>query len=164
MGSGDMTGSPSPSRDRGEVELGADEAALLDAARQVQRRAYAPYSGFHVGCALRTADGRVFTGANVENAAFSPTICAERVALPAAVVAGARDFTLLAVVGTGPGPCTPCGICRQVLYEFAPDLPILAAGTDGSVARYVLSRDLLPHGFGPARLTGDPDPDVPGPP
>lgn len=129
-----------------------DVEALLAAAREVRERAYAPYSGFRVGCALLAADGRVFLGANVENAAYSPTICAERVALPAAVVAGARDFTALAVVGTGDGPCTPCGVCRQVLYEFAPDLLVIAAGETGEIARHQLGRDLLPHGFGPTRL------------
>jgi cytidine deaminase len=129
-----------------------DLDALLDRARGAQARAYAPYSGFRVGCALLAADGRVFEGANVENAAYSPTICAERVALPAAVVAGVRDFAGLAVVGDGPGPCTPCGVCRQVLFEFAPDLEVLAAGSDGATARYVLGRDLLPDGFGPRRL------------
>lgn len=129
-----------------------DEAALVARARAAQASAYAPYSGFKVGAALLAADGRVFTGANVENAAFSPTICAERVALPVAVVAGVRAFAALAVVGDGDGPCTPCGVCRQTLYEFAPDLVVLAAGASGEVARFVLSRDLLPHGFGPARL------------
>ena len=126
---------------------------LLERARQTQQAAYVPYSGFRVGAALLAEDGRVFVGANVENAAYSPSICAERVALPTAVVAGVRDFSALAVVGDGPGPCTPCGVCRQVLYEFAPDLLILAAGTDGATARYVLGRDLLPDGFGPARLS-----------
>jgi cytidine deaminase len=129
-----------------------DWDGLLAEAIAAQVRAYAPYSGFRVGAALLAADGRVFVGANVENAAYSPSICAERVALPAAVVAGATEFAALAVVGDGPGPCTPCGVCRQVLFEFAPDLEILAAGTDGAAARYVLSRDLLPHGFGPGRL------------
>jgi cytidine deaminase len=143
----------SPGRAAGPA-LSSREVSLLEAARQALRHAYAPYSGFRVGCALRTADDRVFLGANVENAAFAPSICAERVALPAAVVAGARDFALLAVIGDGAGPCTPCGVCRQVLFEFAPDLPILAAGSDGSLARYVLSRDLLPHAFGPGRLAG----------
>lgn len=132
--------------------LSESEAALLHEARRMRDRAYAPYSGFRVGCALLAADGRVFLGANVENAAYSPTICAERVALPAAVVAGVRDFTALAVVGDGDGPTTPCGVCRQVLFEFAPDLVVLAGGETGATGRYVLGRDLLPEGFGPARL------------
>lgn len=133
-----------------------DDDALVAAAREAQGRAYVPYSQFRVGAALLAADGRVFVGANVENAAYSPTICAERVALPQAVVTGVRDFTAIAVVGDGEGPCTPCGVCRQALYEFAPDLVVLAAGTSGQTARYVLARDLLPHGFGPLRLRGAP--------
>jgi cytidine deaminase len=129
-----------------------DLMRLLERARQVQQRAYVPYSHFRVGAAVLAADGRVFEGANVENAAYSPTICAERVAVPSAIVAGARALVAMAVVGDGPGPCTPCGVCRQVLYEFAPDLVILAAGTAGEPVRYVLGRDLLPEGFGPLRL------------
>lgn len=136
---------------------GVDEDALLAQAREAQGRAYAPYSGFRVGAALLTADGRVFLGANIENAAYSPSICAERVALPSAVVAGARALLAVAVVGSGPGPCTPCGVCRQVLFEFAPDLLVIAAGTDGAVARYTLGRDLLPDGFGPVRLAAGGD-------
>jgi cytidine deaminase len=136
------------------VASGVDEAALLDAARRAREQAYAPYSGFRVGAALLDADGRVWLGANVENAAYPATICAERTALPAAVVAGAREFVALAVAGDGDGPCTPCGTCRQVLYEFAPDLLVLASGATGATARYVLGRDLLPDGFGPRRLTG----------
>lgn len=135
-----------------------DWDALLEQASAAQELAYAPYSGFRVGCALMAADGRVFLGANVENAAYSPTICAERTALPSAVVAGAREFIALAVVGDGPGVCTPCGVCRQVLYEFAPDLEILVGGSDGVTQRFVLSRDLLPHGFGPARLAAGSQP------
>ncbi len=129
-----------------------DAGALLAAASEAREHAYAAYSGFRVGCALLTADGRVFIGANVENAASGSTICAERVAMPAAVVAGARDFVALAVVGDGDGPCTPCGACRQVLFEFAPDLVVLAGGASGEPARYVLGRDLLGGGFGPRRL------------
>ena len=129
-----------------------DADALLAAAVAVQHQAYAPYSGFHVGAALLAADGRVFTGANVENAAYGSTICAERVAMPAAVVAGVRDFVALAVVGSGDGPCTPCGACRQVLFEFAPALIVIAAGADGATARYRLGPELLPDGFGPLRL------------
>ena len=134
-----------------------DWDALLEQAYAAKELAYAPYSRFRVGCALLAADGRVFLGANVENAAYSPTICAERVALPAAVVAGAREFLAMVVVGDGPGPCPPCGVCRQVLYEFAPDLDILAVGSDRDMERYVLSRDLLPHGFGPDRLAAGAD-------
>lgn len=131
-----------------------DEAALVAAASAARDSAYAPYSQFRVGCALLAADGRVFTGANIENAAYGSTICAERVAMPAAVVEGAREFLALAVVGDGDGPCTPCGACRQVLFEFAPDLLVLAGGGDGEVARYRLGEQLLPDGFGPLRLGG----------
>lgn len=126
---------------------------LLEAARLVRRGAYAPYSRFRVGAALRAGDGRVFTGVNIENASYPAGICAERAALAGAVTAGARQFDRIAVVCDGAGPCPPCGICRQVLFEFAPDLVVLAGGADGSVARYVLGADLLPDGFGPERLT-----------
>lgn len=125
---------------------------LLQAALAVRERAYTPYSGFKVGAALEATDGRVFVGCNVENAAYGPTICAERNAVTTAVAEGVRSFRRIVVVGSGPGPTTPCGVCRQVLFEFAPDLEITAVGTDGASAVYVLSRDLLPHGFGPARL------------
>jgi cytidine deaminase len=129
-----------------------DLDGLLERARQARQRAYAPYSRFRVGAALQAADGRIFLGANIENAAYSPSICAERVALPAAVIAGVREFAALAVVCDGDGPCPPCGVCRQVLFEFAPELLVVAAGTNDETARWVLGRDLLPHGFGPARL------------
>ena len=130
---------------------GGYEDPLLDAARDAQTRAYAPYSGFRVGAAVLDVAGRVWQGANIENAAYPATICAERTALPAAIVAGVREFTAIAVVGDGDGPTTPCGTCRQVLFEHAPDLVVLAAGASGEVARFVL-RDLLPAGFGPERL------------
>ena len=127
---------------------------LLEAARRARDVAYAPYSGFRVGAAVRSADGRVFTGTNVENAAYPATLCAERVAIGAAVTAGARDLVALAVVCSGAGPCTPCGLCRQVLFELAPEVQIIAAGADGATARYMLARDLLPEAFGPQRLRG----------
>ena len=133
---------------------GIDEAALVEAASRARELAYAPYSNFRVGAALLADDGRIFTGANVENAAYGSTLCAERVVMPAAVVAGVRDFSALAVVGDGDGPTTPCGACRQVLFEFAPDLLVLAGGGDGATARYRLGPDLLPDGFGPLRLPG----------
>jgi cytidine deaminase len=129
-----------------------DPAALLAIATEMREHAYAPYSEFRVGCALLAADDRVFVGANVENAAYGSTLCAERVAMSLAVVDGARSFVAVAVVGDGKGPCTPCGACRQFLYEFAPELVVLAGGADGAVARYVLGNDLLPDGFGPLRL------------
>ncbi len=134
--------------------LPADERELVTAAITARGGAYAPYSRFHVGAALRLDDGAIVTGANVENAAYPATICAERVAVAYAVAHGQRSFRRLAVVGTGPAVCTPCGTCRQVLNEFGPGLEVLAAGDAGAVTRYVLGRDLLPDGFGPASLDG----------
>lgn len=130
------------------------EQELVDAARDARAGAYAPYSRFRVGAALRADDGTIFTGANVENAAYPATICAERVAVSTAVTRAHRTFASLAVMGTGPRVCTPCGLCRQVLHEFAPDLVVLAAGETGMVERYLLGRDLLPHGFTGASLEG----------
>lgn len=118
---------------------------LIQAAGEAIECAYAPYSGFKVGAALLTSDGRVFTGANVENASFSLTICAERVALLKAVTEGAREFEKLALATTGDKPVLPCGACLQALAEFAPDLIIIAGSGDGP-AEYRLS-DLLPTPF-----------------
>jgi cytidine deaminase len=119
--------------------------ALTVAALTARDRAYAPYSRFSVGAALQAADGRVFTGSNVENASYGLTICAERVALGAAVSAGARHFTRLVVCsGSGRGSA-PCGACRQALAEFG-DLVVEAVGPDGS-RRWRLA-DLLPDAFG----------------
>lgn len=116
---------------------------LLAAARRVREKAYAPYSGFRVGAALLSRDGRVFTGVNVENASYPAGLCAERAALAAAVSAGARDFTALAVCADG--PVTPCGFCRQALSEFG-DLDLLCAGPAGEARLYRLSQ-LLPDAF-----------------
>ncbi len=146
MTSGQSTGSTQ--------SLSSDERELVEAAVDARDRAYAPYSRFRVGAALRTDDGTIVTGANVENAAYPATICAERVAGAYAVAHGQRSFRMLAVVGTGPAVCTPCGTCRQFLYEFGPDLEVLATGDTGAVTRYVLGRDLLRDGFGPATLEG----------
>lgn len=136
-------------------ELAAPSAegvpGLLARARDAREAAYAPYSGFAVGAALLADDGRVFVGANVEGAAYPVTLCAERSAVAAAVVAGARVFSAIAVIGSGPGPCTPCGMCRQVLYEFSPGMVVIAGGEDGTSARWRLD-ELLPAGFGPDRL------------
>ena len=124
--------------------------ALLAAARQVQRQAYAPYSNFLVGAALETPDGKVFVGCNVENASFGLTICAERAAIFAAVSAGAREFRRAVVVSNVDPPAAPCGACRQVLAEFGLNLSIEAVGSARTV-RWQLS-ELLPAAFGPEQL------------
>ncbi len=124
---------------------------LVELAFTMLERSYAPYSHFPVGAALEGADGTLYTGCNVENAAYGSCICAERTALVKAVSEGCRSFRRLAVVGSGPDYCWPCGACRQMLYEFAPDLEILAANGAHQFVKYTL-RQLLPHGFGPETL------------
>ena len=105
---------------------------LIQKAVEMQKFSYIPYSHFPVGAALLCGDGRVFTGCNVENAAYGSTICAERTALVKAVSEGCTSgFTTLAIAGKGPDYCWPCGACRQMLYEFAPDLLVLATRGDG---------------------------------
>ncbi len=129
------------------------DQALVELAFTMLDRSYVPYSRFPVGAALLCADGTVFTGCNVENAAYGSTICAERTALVKAVSEGHRDdFVRLAVVGRGEDYCWPCGACRQMLYEFAPNLTVLVARGDGQFVTLPL-KELLPHGFGPASLT-----------
>ncbi len=125
---------------------------LVDLAVAMLERSYVPYSNFPVGAALLCSDGSVFTGCNVENAAYGSTICAERTALLKAVSEGHRDdWVTMAVVGNSDQPCWPCGSCRQMLYEFCPELELLVAGKDRVIERVKLS-DLLPHGFGPRYL------------
>ncbi len=127
------------------------DQALVDLAFAMLERSYAPYSRFPVGAALLCPDGTVFTGCNVENAAYGSTICAERAALVKAVSEGRREFTVLAVAGNSGDYCWPCGACRQMLYEFAPDLTVLVARGDGDYVKLPL-KELLPHGFGPGSL------------
>ena len=128
------------------------DQALVELAFAMLERSYVPYSHFPVGAALLCADGTVFTGCNVENAAYGSTICAERTALVTAVSEGRRDdFVRLAVAGRSEDYCWPCGSCRQMLYEFAPDLTVLVARGDGDFVTLPL-RELLPHGFGPSSL------------
>lgn len=124
---------------------------LVELAFTMLDRSYAPYSNFPVGAALEGSDGVVYTGCNVENAAYGSCICAERTALVKAVSEGCRSFRRLAVVGSSADYCWPCGACRQMLYEFAPDLEILAANKDHQFVKYTL-RQLLPCGFGPDTL------------
>ena len=124
---------------------------LVELAFTMLDKAYMPYSHFPVGAALEGADGSVHTGCNVENAAYGSCICAERTALVKAVSEGCRTFKRIAVVGNSADYCWPCGSCRQMLYEFAPDLEVLVANRDHDFVKYTL-RQLLPHGFGPSSL------------
>lgn len=124
---------------------------LCDLAREAAKKAYAPYSGFCVGAALLCDDGSVFVGCNIENASFSPTVCAERVAVFKAVSEGKRAFSAIAVAGGKNGEitaeCPPCGVCRQVLGEFcSPDMPVFLVTRDGYTKRTL--GELLPFGFG----------------
>ena len=125
-------------------ELKAAAVTMLD-------RAYCPYSHFAVGAALECADGTVFTGCNIENAAFSPTICAERTAVAKAVSEGHTDFVRIVVAGRCESFCVPCGVCRQGLREFAPDMEIICLNSKGEEQVFTLS-ELLPHSFGPEFL------------
>ena len=126
--------------------------ALCAAALAMLSRAYAPYSRFPVGAALECADGSVFTGCNIENAAFSPSICAERTAVAKAVSEGHRDFVRIAIAGAAEQFCPPCGVCRQVLSEFASDaLEILLVNGAGDVRETTLG-ELLPQRFGTEQL------------
>ncbi|MBW1760541.1 MAG: cytidine deaminase [Deltaproteobacteria bacterium] len=118
---------------------------LKQAARLARSHAYAPYSGFTVGAAVRTKSGAVFTGCNVENASYGATICAERAALAAAVAAGERELAALVIASGARRPTPPCGICRQCLSELAPSLPIRSYTGDAH-AEYDLA-SLLPHAF-----------------
>ena len=120
---------------------------LLELALEARKNAYVPYSGYAVGAALLTEDGKVFIGCNIENAAYGNTLCAERTALFKAVSEGARDFTAIAIASNGPAPY-PCGACRQALNEFAPGLRVLVTWGEGGVGETTLPA-LLPHGFGP---------------
>jgi len=139
---------------------GATPAAVPDAAElerlrraafEAMERAYAPYSNFRVGCALRGTDGSVHAGCNVENAAYPASICAERGAVLAAVARGTRDFDLLVLATEASEPTPPCGQCRQVLVEFAPALPVVSFTRAGRVGRWTLA-ELMPHPFTPALL------------
>jgi cytidine deaminase len=121
------------------------------AAREAREQAYAPYSGFQVGAALLTEDGRTFTGANVENASYGLSMCAERTAMFHAAAQGARRVAAVAVVASNDEPSWPCGACRQVLYEFGRDVAIVSEGLGGRREERRLA-DLLPDAFGPDDL------------
>lgn len=131
---------------------GHTDDELVAAAVRVRANAYAPYSRFRVGAAIRDEGGRLHAGANVENAAYPQGICAEASAIAAMVAAGGRRIAAVAVFGAGPSPCTPCGGCRQKIREFAaPDTPVLVCGPDGLVLTFTVE-ELLPSSFGPENL------------
>jgi len=122
-----------------------DDRELLEMANEAREGAYVPYSGFKVGAALLCADGTVFTGVNIENAAYGPSVCAERTAFFKAISEGYRDFVKLAVT-CDHEYCQPCGVCRQVMIEHAPDLEILMGNPKGEFKRTTI-RELLPEAF-----------------
>ncbi len=125
---------------------------LVERAFTMLERSYVPYSNFPVGAAICCADGTVFTGCNVENAAYGSTICAERTALVKAVSEGHRDdLERIAIVSRGSDFCWPCGACRQMLYEFNPNMTVLAARGGGDFISLPLC-ELMPYGFGPRSL------------
>ena len=141
--------------------LTEEDRRLVAAARTARAMAYAPYSGYRVGAALRVEGGEVVSAANVENASYGLTICAERAAVVAAVAAGHRRFEAVAVAADGPEPASACGACRQVLREFpnGPALRVLLAGESGDALMVTTLEELLPGGFGPERLRHGPGAD-----
>lgn len=125
---------------------------LSDAAMEAQKRAYVPYSKFRVGAAVLDEDGRIYSGCNIENSSYGATNCAERTAIFCAVAAGARQITMLAVITDDDDYARPCGICRQVMSEFAsPDFCLIALKPDRSYIEYTME-EILPCFFGPANL------------
>lgn len=128
-----------------------DLAELRERASAAMKHAYAPYSNFQVGAALLGSDGSIYEGCNVENAAYPSGSCAERSALAAAVTRGVRSFQSIVIVTSADSPTPPCGMCRQALIEFAPELEVVSFARDGKEKRWLLS-DLLPFAFTPASL------------
>ena len=127
-----------------------ERQALIDLANEARKRAYAPYSNYHVGAALRTKNGKIYTGVNVENAAYPHTMCAERVAVFKAVSEGETEFEMIAVATNNGG--SPCGGCRQVLAEFGLDTIVLIADGNGHLQKEMTVNELLPEAFTPKHL------------
>lgn len=127
-----------------------DIRALIELANEARRLAYAPYSNYRVGAALRTRSGSVFTGVNIENAAYPTSICAERTAVFKAVSEGEREFEIIAVVTDNGG--SPCGSCRQVLAEFGLDTRVIMADGSGAIVKELTVAELLPEAFQPHHL------------
>jgi cytidine deaminase len=127
-----------------------ERQALIDLANEARKLAYAPYSNYPVGAALRTKTGRIYTGVNIENAAYPHTMCAERVAIFKAVSEGEKEFEVISVVTNNGG--SPCGGCRQVLAEFGLDTIVLLADGNGNLKKEMTVSELLPEAFTPAHL------------
>ena len=127
-----------------------EKQSLIDLANEARRRAYVPYSNYRVGSALRTKSGRIFTGVNIENAAYPTTMCAERVAIFKAVSEGEMEFDVITVVTDNGG--SPCGGCRQVLAEFGLDTIVLIADGNGNLIKQMTVAELLPEAFTPEHL------------
>lgn len=123
---------------------------LIREAMKAKENAYVPYSKFKVGAALLTEDGKIYSGCNIENAAYTPTICAERTAIFKAISEGTKEIKAIAVVA-GSNMSYPCGVCRQVIKEFGENATIIVATSEEEYKEYTLN-DLLPHGFGPEDL------------
>lgn len=128
-----------------------EKQSLIDLANEARRRAYVPYSKYPVGAAVRTKSGRLYTGVNVENAAYPQTMCAERIAIFKAVSEGETEFEVVAVVTNNGG--SPCGGCRQVMAEFGLDTIVLMANGRGELVKESTVNDLLPEAFTPKHLT-----------
>lgn len=137
----------------GKEDMINPDDALRDAAFAAMENAYAPYSKFRVGAALRTSTGEIVTGCNVENAAYGEALCAERVAVSAAVARGMREFDEIAIATESEDPAPPCGSCRQTMSEFAPDLKVIGYSKNGKKVSWRLS-DLLPEAFALNYLPG----------
>lgn len=124
----------------------SEEEKLIAAARQAREFAHAPYSGFRVGAAVRTKSGRIFSGCNIENASYGLTLCAERVAIFKAVSEGEREFDSIVVVADTEKLTPPCGACRQIIWEFCGDIPVILANLKGKIERESAGK-LLPRPF-----------------
>jgi cytidine deaminase len=128
----------------------SEKQALIDLANAARERAYVPYSNYPVGSALRTKMGKIYTGANIENAAYPQTMCAERVAIFKAVSEGEKEFEVISVVTNNGG--SPCGGCRQVMAEFGLDTVVLLADGNGNIVKETTVKELLPEAFTPEKL------------
>ncbi|MBE3090907.1 MAG: cytidine deaminase [Candidatus Atribacteria bacterium] len=135
----------------GENTVKEEFKKLIKEAEKARKRAYTPYSKFQVGAAVLCADGKIFTGCNIENASFGLTVCAERVAIFKAISEGSTKFEAIAVIGDTDKPCSPCGACRQVISEFGEDIPLIMANLKEDV-KIKKIKELLPEAFGKSDL------------